>query len=149
MVLTIASWLYTRHRIGPNQDASLSPIKILGEVPRGFQHLGRPDIDPELLKVLASELPVATIILLLEHVAIAKCKPGSCLSLTSLMCDRSVRSHQWLQDQPQPGAHCYWRDEQCVCCATARFMTLISHSCWLLLRCLSGHGIVFSFRAHS
>ncbi|KAL1728625.1 sulfate transporter family-domain-containing protein [Schizophyllum commune] len=72
LVLTIASWLYTRHRLGPNQDASLSPIKILGEVPRGFQHLGRPDIDPELLKVLASELPVATIILLLEHVAIAK-----------------------------------------------------------------------------
>ncbi|TRM61717.1 sulfate transporter family-domain-containing protein [Schizophyllum amplum] len=72
LVLTIASWLYTRSHLGPDQDASLSPIKILGEVPRGFQQLGRPEIDPELLKVIAGQLPVATIILLLEHVAIAK-----------------------------------------------------------------------------
>ncbi|KAH8107156.1 sulfate permease [Cristinia sonorae] len=69
IVLTIASWLFTRHR------SSLSgayPIKILQDVPRGFKHLGQPILDSELISTLASELPVATIILLLEHIAISK-----------------------------------------------------------------------------
>ncbi|OCH95309.1 sulfate permease [Obba rivulosa] len=69
VVLTIAAWLYTRHK----QDASGKyPIKILETVPRGFKHVGQPNIDPQLIKSLASELPVATIILLLEHIAISK-----------------------------------------------------------------------------
>ncbi|KAL7283193.1 hypothetical protein ACG7TL_002620 [Trametes sanguinea] len=69
VVLTIASWLYTRHRRSPDGKY---PIKILQNVPRGFMHLGQPDIDPELIKALAGELPVATIILFLEHIAISK-----------------------------------------------------------------------------
>ncbi|KAI0646822.1 sulfate permease [Trametes meyenii] len=69
VVLTIASWLYTRHRKGMNGKY---PIKILQDVPRGFKHLGQPNIDPELVKALAGELPVATIILFLEHIAISK-----------------------------------------------------------------------------
>ncbi|TFK84323.1 sulfate permease [Polyporus arcularius HHB13444] len=68
VVLTIASWLYCRER-GHNGKY---PIKILQDVPRGFKHLGQPTIDPELVKALASELPVATIILFLEHIAISK-----------------------------------------------------------------------------
>ncbi|GAW07432.1 sulfate permease [Lentinula edodes] len=48
------------------------PIKILGTVPAGLQHVGQPTIDPELVSALAGELPVATIILLLEHIAISK-----------------------------------------------------------------------------
>ena len=71
VVLTIASWLYTRHR---RNTAGNYPIKILKDVPRGFQHLGPPTIDPKLIGALASELPVATIILFLEHIAISKCK---------------------------------------------------------------------------
>ncbi|KAI0807264.1 sulfate permease [Fomes fomentarius] len=69
VVLTIASWLYTRHRGTPGGKY---PIKILQQVPRGFKHLGQPTIDPELVKALAGQLPVATIILLLEHIAISK-----------------------------------------------------------------------------
>ncbi|KAJ3726270.1 sulfate transporter family-domain-containing protein [Lentinula raphanica] len=69
VVLTIASWLYTRHRGGTKGKF---PIKILGTVPAGLQHVGRPTIDPELVSALAGELPVATIILLLEHIAISK-----------------------------------------------------------------------------
>ncbi|OJT14139.1 hypothetical protein TRAPUB_9250 [Trametes pubescens] len=69
VVLTIASWLYTRHRKGADGKY---PIKILQDVPRGFKHLGQPIIDPELVKALAGELPVATIILFLEHIAISK-----------------------------------------------------------------------------
>lgn len=71
IVLTIAAWLYTRHR-GVNGKY---PIKLLGVVPRGFKHVGSPPIDPELVSALAGQLPLATIILLLEHIAISKCKP--------------------------------------------------------------------------
>ncbi|KAH9946319.1 sulfate permease [Epithele typhae] len=69
VVLTIASWLYCRHR---RSASGKYPIRILETVPRGFQHVKSPVIDPELLSAMAGELPVATIILLLEHIAISK-----------------------------------------------------------------------------
>lgn len=72
IILTIAAWLYTRHRVN---SKGKYPIKILQTVPRGLKHVGQPVIDPELVSALAGELPVATIILLLEHIAISKCKP--------------------------------------------------------------------------
>ncbi|KAF4576856.1 hypothetical protein EYR36_000546 [Pleurotus pulmonarius] len=69
LVLTIAAWLYTRHRRLPNGKY---PIRILQNVPSGFKHVGQPVIDSNLVSALAGELPVATIILLLEHIAISK-----------------------------------------------------------------------------
>ncbi|KAJ7172701.1 sulfate transporter family-domain-containing protein [Mycena filopes] len=69
LVMTIAAWLYTRHR---RSAKGTYPIKILQTVPRGFQHVGQPTIDPALVRALSGELPVATIILLLEHIAISK-----------------------------------------------------------------------------
>ncbi|KAL0947155.1 hypothetical protein HGRIS_013282 [Hohenbuehelia grisea] len=69
LVLTIAAWLYTRHR---RNSKGKYPIKILQDVPRGFKHVGQPVIDPDLVSALASQLPFATIILLLEHIAISK-----------------------------------------------------------------------------
>jgi solute carrier family 26 (sodium-independent sulfate anion transporter), member 11 len=71
IVLTLASWLYTRHR---KSKKGTYPIKILQTVPRGFKHVGAPNIDSSLISALAPKLPVATIILLLEHIAIAKCR---------------------------------------------------------------------------
>ncbi|KAK0503038.1 sulfate transporter family-domain-containing protein [Armillaria luteobubalina] len=69
LILTIAAWLYTRHR----ESASGSyPIKILKDVPGGLRHVGQPVIDPDLVSALAGQLPIAVIILLLEHIAIAK-----------------------------------------------------------------------------
>ncbi|KAI0340645.1 sulfate permease [Trametopsis cervina] len=68
IVLTLASWLYCRHHVKKGKY----PIKILQNVPRGFQHVGPPVIDGALVSALAGELPVATIILLLEHIAISK-----------------------------------------------------------------------------
>ena len=68
-ILTIASWLYCRHR----KTARGYPIKIVQTVPRGLQDVGPVTVDPDLLSALAAHLPVATIILLLEHIAIAKC----------------------------------------------------------------------------
>lgn len=70
LILTLASWLYCRHR---KSKSGKYPIKILQTVPRGFQHVGAPVIDHGLVSALAPELPVATIILLLEHIAISKC----------------------------------------------------------------------------
>ncbi|KAE9410740.1 sulfate permease [Gymnopus androsaceus JB14] len=69
VMLTVASWLYTRHRGG---KSGKFPIKILGTVPSGLRDVGQPTIDPELVSALASDLPIATIILLLEHIAISK-----------------------------------------------------------------------------
>ncbi|OCH95306.1 sulfate permease [Obba rivulosa] len=69
VVLTLASWLYCRHRVS---HSGKYPIKILQTVPRGFQHVGPPVIDGKLVSALAGQLPVATIILLLEHIAISK-----------------------------------------------------------------------------
>ena len=71
IVLTIAAWLYCRdHKTASGKY----PIKILQTVPAGFQDVGPPNISSELVAALAPQIPVATIILLLEHIAIAKCK---------------------------------------------------------------------------
>ncbi|KAF8892628.1 sulfate transporter family-domain-containing protein [Infundibulicybe gibba] len=73
LVLTIAAWLYTRHR---KDSKGKYPIKILQNVPAGLKHVGRPLIDPKLVSELTPELPVATIILLLEHIAISNVSFG-------------------------------------------------------------------------
>ena len=81
IIVTVAAWLTTRYDEKPR-------IKILLDVPRGFQSVGPLRIDSELLSALAAQIPVAvsipftllvqhanasqTIILLLEHIAIAK-----------------------------------------------------------------------------
>ena len=78
IVLTFASWLYTRHRgvttTKKGTTTTTYPIKILQTVPRGLKHVGSPDINHSLLAALGPKIPVATIILLLEHIAIAKCR---------------------------------------------------------------------------
>ena len=71
-MLTIAAWLYCRHRAVKGKY----PIKILMTVPAGLKHVRQPTIDGKLVKALAGQLPVATIILLLEHIAISKCECG-------------------------------------------------------------------------
>ncbi|KAF5331065.1 hypothetical protein D9619_005937 [Psilocybe cf. subviscida] len=68
IVLTLASWLYCRHR----KRGKNYPIKILLTVPAGLKHIKQPTLNHHLLSALAPELPLATIILLLEHIAISK-----------------------------------------------------------------------------
>ena len=70
IILTLAAWLYCRNRLSNGKY----PIKILLTVPSGFKHIQQPAIDSQLVKALGPQLPVATIILLLEHVAIGKCE---------------------------------------------------------------------------
>ncbi|GAA5970486.1 hypothetical protein JCM11641_007324 [Rhodosporidiobolus odoratus] len=65
---TVFSWVYCR-----NYDSKHYPISILKTVPSGFKHMGVPhDFNPYVIGKLGSQIPVSTIILLLEHIAISK-----------------------------------------------------------------------------
>lgn len=55
-----------------NKDDFKPSIKVLGEVPSGLRHVGVMKIPHGIMGEIASEIPVSTIILLLEHIAIAK-----------------------------------------------------------------------------
>lgn len=65
IIFTVISWRINVHAPKPR-------IALVGKVPTGLQHVGRPLISGELIGAMGSHLPVATIILLLEHIAIAK-----------------------------------------------------------------------------
>lgn len=55
-----------------NIGKSTSPISILKTVPAGFTAMAIPTIRPSVIAGIASSLPSGVIILILEHVAIAK-----------------------------------------------------------------------------
>lgn len=59
LLYTLISWLMVRHR---RDDP---PITIIGTVPRGFQAMGVPKVDADLAGKMASELPVAVIVMLM------------------------------------------------------------------------------------
>ncbi|KAF8425615.1 sulfate transporter family-domain-containing protein [Tirmania nivea] len=63
---TLISWLVNMNR--KNDPA----FRILGKIPRGFQHMGAPKVSPEIIGTFASELPATVIVLLIEHIAISK-----------------------------------------------------------------------------
>ncbi|RDW95213.1 sulfate permease [Coleophoma crateriformis] len=66
LLYTMISWLVNRHhRKSPK-------FNILGSVPRGFQNIGVPVIDRNIVKAFASEIPVTVIVLLIEHISISK-----------------------------------------------------------------------------
>ncbi|SPO27255.1 probable Sulfate permease [Ustilago trichophora] len=67
IVFTVASRIW----LG-NYNPKKYPISILLHVPRGFKHIGQPVLNSTLLSDLAPQLPVSVIVLLLEHIAIAK-----------------------------------------------------------------------------
>jgi sodium-independent sulfate anion transporter 11 len=71
--LTLFSWIHLRGTPVANYD-----ISILKTIPSGFTKMGVPQsINSNLLGLLAPQIPVSVIILLLEHIAIAKSKPSS------------------------------------------------------------------------
>ncbi|CAG8447657.1 28625_t:CDS:2 [Dentiscutata erythropus] len=55
-----------------NIGRTTSPISILKNVPSGFDHIGSPNLDSELLSIVAGYLPGISVVLILEHVAIAR-----------------------------------------------------------------------------
>ncbi|KAL9933042.1 hypothetical protein V8E36_008297 [Tilletia maclaganii] len=70
IVLNIASKLWlNKYNVGKKPKY---PISILKDVPRGFKHMGQPNLSTGLLSAIAPELSVSVIVLLLEHIAIAQ-----------------------------------------------------------------------------
>lgn len=72
LLYTMISWLVCRDIPGIHKKSKLAPFKILGTVPRGFQHAGVPVINTSIIKIFASQLPASVIVLLIEHISIAK-----------------------------------------------------------------------------
>ncbi|KAK5150987.1 hypothetical protein LTR04_006688 [Oleoguttula sp. CCFEE 6159] len=66
LLYTLVSWLV-------NRNHQAKPLfKILGKVPRGFQNAAVPQINTTIIKAFASQLPASVIVLLIEHISIAK-----------------------------------------------------------------------------
>ncbi|KAL8953700.1 MAG: hypothetical protein Q9222_000445 [Ikaeria aurantiellina] len=68
LLYTMISWLVNRHHRGKEERL----FRILGDVPRGFKNAAVPRIDKTIIQSFASELPASVIVLLIEHIAIAK-----------------------------------------------------------------------------
>ncbi|TKA83746.1 hypothetical protein B0A55_00043 [Friedmanniomyces simplex] len=71
LLYTLISWLATRHTPKTTKTPKTA-FKILGYVPRGFQNAGVPVINKDVVSLFASELPSSVIVLLIEHISIAK-----------------------------------------------------------------------------
>ena len=66
LLYVLISYLVNRHhRKEPK-------FKVLGHVPRGFQHAAVPTINSDIISYFASELPASVIVMLIEHIAISK-----------------------------------------------------------------------------
>ncbi|CAG8975959.1 hypothetical protein HYALB_00007090 [Hymenoscyphus albidus] len=68
LLYIMISWLANRHV----KDAKKAKFKILGKVPRGFQHVGAPQMNTETISAFLPDLPATVIVLLIEHIAISK-----------------------------------------------------------------------------
>ncbi|KAL6715840.1 hypothetical protein ACLMJK_006801 [Lecanora helva] len=68
LLYTMISWLVNRDH--PKNNAK--KFSILGNVPRGFKHAGAPTVNKTIIKAFVSQLPASIIVILIEHIAIAK-----------------------------------------------------------------------------
>lgn len=67
LLYTFISWLVHR-----NTPEEASKFRIVGTIEKGFSHAGIPKLDTELFGLVAPQLPAIVIILIVEHIAIAK-----------------------------------------------------------------------------
>jgi len=75
LLYIMIGWLANKDIRGLHDEkdgVKLAKFKILGRVPRGFQHAGAPNMDIKLLSAIAPDIPVTVIVLILEHIAISK-----------------------------------------------------------------------------
>jgi sodium-independent sulfate anion transporter 11 len=68
LLYTLVSYLVNRGA----HNAAKAPFKILGDVPRGFQNAAVPTINTHIISLFANQIPASVIVLLIEHIAIAK-----------------------------------------------------------------------------
>ncbi|KAJ2593385.1 hypothetical protein IWW49_000532 [Coemansia sp. RSA 1797] len=66
LLYTLISFLVNRNH---HDDPKFS---ILKTIPRGFQHMGVPVVNSRILSAVAAKLPSAIIVLVIEHISIAK-----------------------------------------------------------------------------
>lgn len=59
-------------RTNASAKVPVSKFSLLGHVPRGFTHAAVPKMNAEIIDLFVSEIPVAVIVLLIEHISIAK-----------------------------------------------------------------------------
>lgn len=69
LLYTMISWLVNRHHRGEGQKPVFS---ILLTVPRGFKNAAVPTVNGTIIKTFIGELPATVIVILIEHIAIAK-----------------------------------------------------------------------------
>lgn len=65
---TLISWAVCH----PHKASGKFPISIIKTVPRGLIHTGVMKVDTTYMSKMAGQLPVSTVVLLLEHIAISK-----------------------------------------------------------------------------
>ena len=68
LLYTLISWLVNRHHRATKNHV----FAILGTVPRGFKNAAVPTVNKTIIKSFASQLPASVIVILIEHIAIAK-----------------------------------------------------------------------------
>ncbi|MCJ1463643.1 Sulfate permease 2, partial [Pseudocyphellaria aurata] len=68
LLYTLISYLVNRHHRPTKQNR----FKLTGPVPRGFKNAAVPTVTKAVIKSFAGELPASVIVLLIEHIAIAK-----------------------------------------------------------------------------
>ncbi|KAL6712111.1 hypothetical protein ACN47E_003154 [Coniothyrium glycines] len=66
LLYVLISYLVNRH----HRKKPL--VKVLGTVPRGFKHARVPDVNIPIIQSFATKLPSTIIVLLIEHISIAK-----------------------------------------------------------------------------
>ncbi|KAL8290046.1 hypothetical protein RQP46_002985 [Phenoliferia psychrophenolica] len=67
IILTLAAFLHIRDQTPKSYD-----ISVLGKIPAGLGGVGVPTFSMDLLKRVAPAVPITTIILLAEHIAVGK-----------------------------------------------------------------------------
>ena len=68
LLYTMISWLVNRH----HRKTKDHVFAILGHVPRGFEYAAVPTVTTSLVKSFVGQLPASVIVILIEHIAIAK-----------------------------------------------------------------------------
>ena len=69
LLYILISWLANRHHLKKTKDHRFT---ILGTVPRGFKNAAVPTVNKTIIKAFANQLPASIIVILIEHIAIAK-----------------------------------------------------------------------------
>ncbi|CAH0048576.1 unnamed protein product [Clonostachys solani] len=72
--LTFTMILYTliSYLVNRTEDLTNPKFKVVGHIEAGFKQASVPNLDPDLLVLILPELPAIVIILIIEHIAIAK-----------------------------------------------------------------------------